>query len=66
MEQRIRVKFVGRDAHTVYVTLPGNRQEPGAAEKTVDLAELILGYQGPRVLLDFDGGEKLVGIEILT
>ncbi len=67
-EKRIRVKLVGHDAHTAYIDLR-KRPEPSAirmVSKTVSLDDVINGYVGPRVHLDFNDIGELIGIEILA
>ncbi|MGA2500723.1 MAG: hypothetical protein ABSH20_23540 [Tepidisphaeraceae bacterium] len=65
IEPQIRMKTVGLDSHTAYVSLPGHRHEPGIVKRTIDLAEIVKDYKGPRILLDFDKEATLIGIEIL-
>ena len=65
-EQKIRVRLVGQDAHTAYISLPGHGEEPGTVSKTLSLDALVDGYSGPRVHLDFDRDGTLIGIEVLA
>ena len=65
-EKKIRVKLVGRDAHTAYVYLPGYRDEPAIVTKTFRIDDLIEGYKGPQVHFDFNRDGLLIGIEILV
>jgi hypothetical protein len=64
--KKIQVKFVGKDAHTAYVELPGHRPEAGIVSRSVRLDGLIEDYKGPAVNLDFDQAGLLIGIEILV
>jgi len=66
MKKFIRVKLVGRDARTAYVYLPGHQSRPGEVSKTVSLDNIVEGYNGPRVHLDFNKTGELVGVEILV
>jgi len=65
---KIRVKLVGRDSHTAYIALPGHPEEmtPGVVSETISLDDIIDGYIGPRVHLDFANDKRLIGIEILV
>ena len=63
-KKKIRVKLVGKDAHTAYVALPGHRTKPGIVSKTLTLSEMI-EYKGPQIHLDLDKEGKLIGIEVL-
>lgn len=64
---KIRARMTGRWADTAYVYLPKHPEKcTGCVAKTIDLVDLIPGYRGPRVHLDFDREENLIGIEILA
>jgi hypothetical protein len=67
-EPKIRVKLVGDDAHTAYISLPGHPEEaiPGVVQRTVCLDDLIKNFTGPRVHFDFDKDNRLIGIEVLV
>jgi hypothetical protein len=67
-EQKIRVRLVGDDARTAYVALPGSPEEPqpGVVARSLNLADLVMQYSGPRVHLDFNKDGTLIGIEILV
>ena len=64
-DRKIRVRLVGRDARTAYVSLPGHTHAPGVTSRTVRLASL-LDYTGPMVHLDLDKHGRLIGIEVLV
>jgi hypothetical protein len=64
--KRIRAKVSGRWGKTAYVALPGHRPQSGIVAETVELDDLIAGYKGPRVRLDFNADRVLIGIEILV
>lgn len=66
MKKCIRVKLVGREARTAYVFLPGHESLPGEAAKTLSLDNIVEGYKGPRVHLDFNKAGELIGIEVLV
>jgi hypothetical protein len=51
---------------TGYVTLPEYRNTVGSVKKTTSIDELLPGYNGPRIHLDFNADGQLVGIEILV
>jgi hypothetical protein len=67
-EKKIRIKTVGADSHTAYVELPGHPRTltPGCVKRTIGLDDLIENFKGPRVHLDFDANDRLIGIEILV
>lgn len=66
--KKIRVKLTGRNHETAYIKLPGHPSEPtpGVVARMVRLDDVIDGYRGPMVNLDFDAGGVLIGIEILA
>lgn len=66
MEKFIRVKLAGKSARAAYVYLPGHESLPGKVSKTLSLDDLVAGYKGPRVHLDFSKAGELIGIEILV
>lgn len=65
---KIHVKLVGKDSHTAYIALPGFplRATSGCVARTVALDDLVENYSGPRVHLDFDKEQRLIGIENLA
>ena len=48
------------------MTLPEYRNTVGSVKKTTSIDELLPGYNGPRIHLDFNADGQLVGIEILV
>jgi len=68
MTKQIRVKMANRDASIAYIALPGNPVQvtAGIVARTVCLDDIIDGFLGPRVHLDFDKSGRLIGIEILV
>lgn len=63
---KIRFKASGKDSDVAYIELPDHPgMTPGCVAKTVTLDELV-DYIGPRVHLDFDKDNHLIGIEILA
>jgi hypothetical protein len=64
----IRVSLVGDDARTAYIALPGYPENvvPGVVSRTLNLTDLVKGYVGPRVHLDFNVEGVLIGIEVLV
>ena len=55
------------DEITAYLYLPQHpfKLTPGCVKKTIWLSDLMPGYKGPRIYLDFDAEDVLIGIEIL-
>jgi Protein of unknown function (DUF2283) len=54
------------DPGVAYVSLPAHPgPQPGAVLKSIDLHELLPGYEGPDLVFDFDKAGRLIGIEIL-
>ena len=66
--KKIRIKVSGNESETAYVALPGYPDEPryGSVARTVCLDDIICGFKGPRINLDFDNEGMLIGIEILA
>jgi len=67
-KKRIRVKLSGRHSETAYIRLPGMPDEnvPGISAKMICLDDVIDGFRGPRVNLDFNSDGVLIAIEILA
>jgi hypothetical protein len=63
--KKIRVRVSGDESGTAYVSLPGHKAEHGIVSKTIRLDDLIDGFKGPWVNLDFNKDGVLIGIEIL-
>ena len=65
---QIRVRISGTESENAYVTLPGYPVEPqgGVVSRTISLEEVIPGFKGPCVNLDFDRDGLLIGIEIIA
>lgn len=55
------------DDEVGYVSLPSHpgSGKPGIVAKTISLRELIGGYTGPDINLDFSAEDVLLGIEIV-
>jgi hypothetical protein len=68
VKKKIRISTVGADSDTAYVELPGHpgAGTPGCVKRTICLDDLIDNFSGPRVHLDFDANDRLIGIEILV
>jgi hypothetical protein len=66
--KKIKVRISGHESETAYIKLPGHSNETviGIVKKTISLDDLIDAYKGPRVILDFDENDMLIGIEILA
>ena len=67
-DKKIRAKITGADSETAYIALPGYPAAPqsGAIAKTICLDDVIDGFKGPRIQLDFNRDGVLIGIEILA
>jgi uncharacterized protein YuzE len=55
-------------ANASYLTLPDHpgRGTWGCVANSIPLDQVIEGYEGPDVVLDFDANGRLIGIEILA
>jgi len=63
----IELKVSEDDDLTAYLYLPEHPgMVPGCVERTVRLHELVEGYTGADILLDFAENNVLIGIEILA
>lgn len=62
----IKLKISDDDQSVGYLYLPGHPKKvvQGIIKNTVSIAELIKDYNGVPLYLDFDGNNKLIGIEI--
>jgi hypothetical protein len=67
MAQHIRLRKESENALTAYLELPNHPHEAvsGCVSRTVDLDEL-LEYVGPKIYLDLDDKNQLIGIEVLA
>jgi hypothetical protein len=65
-EPLIRLRMESKHGDTAYVELPGhpNHIVPGCIARSVDL-DGLLDYEGPKIYLDLDSSDRLIGIEIL-
>jgi uncharacterized protein YuzE len=64
----INLKISEDDPDVAYLRLPDHpgAGTPNIVSKQITLGELVKGYKGPAVYLDFDNDGKLIGIEILA
>lgn len=64
--QKLNFK-ISPDGKAAYLYLPSHPQKnvAGVSVKQLFLEDLISGYQGPDVILDFDSNGIIIGIEIL-
>jgi uncharacterized protein YuzE len=67
-ESKIKLRVSADDPDVAYLQLPDH---PGEGKynivgNQIRLVEIIEGYQGPDINLDFDKDGKLIGIEILA
>jgi Protein of unknown function (DUF2283) len=67
-KKKIRVKMKRDDSDTAYIALPGypDQAQYGIVSKTICLDDVLDGFKGPRVHLDFNKDGLLIGIEILV
>lgn len=61
----MRLRISESDSLVGYLELDAYSGMPGSVKKTVRLRDLIEGYSGADVYLDFDANEVLLGVEIL-
>lgn len=68
MNNKIELHSSGDDPKVAYVSLPEHpgRGQGGIVKKVVQLYEVIDGYKGAQINLDFDKDGVLIGIEILA
>jgi hypothetical protein len=66
-QEPIQLKVSADDDEMAYLYLPNHPKEviPGLVKKQIRLSDLIEGYKGPDIYLDFDGDDTLIGIEII-
>lgn len=67
-EKKIQLKVSEDDLDVAYLTLPNHPGPglPGVVAEQKILGELIHGYKGPEIYLDFDRNGCLIGIEIIA
>ncbi len=65
MKKKIDIKSYGADNHTVYLSFEGHTHEPGIVRKTISIYQLIQGYNGPQINIDFNENGQAIGIEVL-
>lgn len=65
-KKRIIFRVSEGDELTAYIYLPNHPPGYTKSKKTLHLHELIKGYIGPDIILDFDKHNELIGIEILA
>lgn len=67
-KKKICVTLSGRNHEIAYIALPGHPAEPQGrvVARMVRLDQVIEGYEGPMVNLDFDAAGVLIGIEVLA
>jgi len=67
-EKKIRVKMTNDYSDSAYIGLPGYPEKPefGIVSKTICLDDVLDGFKGPRINLDFNKDGVLIGIEILV
>lgn len=55
----------GGDAGYLYLPAHPGRGVPGASARQVLLRSVVAGYHGPEIVLDFNGGGVIIGIEVV-
>ena len=67
-KSKIRLKVSKADPDVAYLYLPDfpEGQSTGCVEKQTRLSDLIDGFKGPDLYLDFDRDGTLIGVEILN
>jgi hypothetical protein len=65
-QEPIQLKVSEDDDEMAYLFLPNHPKQviPGIVKKQVRLSELIDGYKGPDIYLDFNEDGIMIGIEI--
>ena len=65
-QEPIQLKISADDDEVAYLFLPNHPKQvvPGIVKKQTRLSDLIDGYKGPDIYLDFDEEGKMIGIEI--
>ncbi len=65
-EKPIQLKVSDDDPEMAYLYLPNHPKQivPGIVKKQVRMADLIEGYKGPDIYLDFDASGTIIGLEI--
>lgn len=66
-EKTIQLRTYPGDYHQAYVELADHphKEVSGCVKKTIRVHNLIDGYDGPGIGIDFDEKGKAIGIEIL-
>lgn len=63
---KIELKVSEDDDEVGYLSLPTHPgSKPGVVKKSIELRDLLREYEGPDLVLGFDGACVLLGIEIL-
>jgi len=64
---KMELRVSADDDGVAYLRLPDHPGTlPGVVKKTIRLRDLVAGYSGPDIHLDFDKNDVLIGIEILV
>ena len=65
--QKIVLKISPGDGNVAYLQLPKHPKKlvVGIVKKTISLSDLIEGYKGISIYLNFDEDDELIGIEIV-
>ena len=65
-EPLIRLRMKSKYGDTAYIELSGHPEliVPGCIARSVEL-DGLLDYEGPKIYLDLDSANRLIGIEIL-
>jgi uncharacterized protein YuzE len=65
-QEPIQLKVSSDDDEMAYLFLPDHPKQvvPGIVKKQTRLSDLVDGYKGPDIYLDFDEDGTIIGIEI--
>ncbi|MCF7789562.1 MAG: DUF2283 domain-containing protein [Prosthecobacter sp.] len=67
MNRKKKIIFtLGRSGEAAYVKIGEHTRGQRKVAKNIRIHDLIAGYQGADVILDFDSEDRLLGIEILA
>jgi hypothetical protein len=66
-KRKIQLRVSEDDDGVAYLQLPGHPGTlSGVVKKTIHLRDVVDGYAGPDIHLDFDRKDVLIGIEIVV
>jgi len=66
-KKKLQLRVSEDDDGVAYLQLPDHPGTlSGVVKKTIHLRDVVDGYSGPEIHLDFDGNDVLIGIEIVV